>query len=364
MSSDDIRSCATALGFGLQDDAPTVLTSDQRGDFTSLMVEQSGATGYCVLAGGIVENSVDFSAVVAPPVAAEDAAYDVVQVSDWMLAISGRAGADVTTLAVTNPETGQSISATLGDGVWAAWWPVASGSLGSGPSAMDAAKDLTIDFATADGRSHVSTGISDAEEGHADPDTSPPLFVLGALAGWSAAATPIPASAADVDSCAKAADSWAAGSSTVLVADTRGDYESLVIDHSGDRAYCVLKAGQIQWARELGALDAGIATASGTAVLEQLNGFDGIAGSRVEEVQGSVGDGVMSVTVHLAAGVDVPATVQNGQWMAWWPESELPTPGSQTPQPTHGSVATAQLPAGPPAFSWTTSDGVTHGSLQ
>ncbi|MCU1475867.1 MAG: polymerase sigma factor [Subtercola sp.] len=91
-------------------------------------------------------------------------------------------------------------------------------------------------------------------------------------------------------------------------------------------------------------------------------GFDWIGDdTRVTQMRGIVGAGVTAVTVHLAGGHDVQAAVQNGEWMAWWPENEPPALGGPTPTPTDGTLS-APAPAGPPPFSWTTSDGVMHDS--
>ncbi|MCU1480768.1 MAG: hypothetical protein JWQ19_1554 [Subtercola sp.] len=98
------------------------------------------------------------------------------------------------------------------------------------------------------------------------------------------------------------------------------------------------------------------------AAYTQESGFDGTDGStRITQMQGQAGPDVVSVSVHLAGAHDVQAAVQNGAWMAWWPENEPPALGGPTPQPTD-STGAAPVPAGPPAFSWTTADGVTHDS--
>ncbi|GGF32336.1 hypothetical protein [Subtercola lobariae] len=358
----EVQACADRLGFAPNGDVPTVLSSDKRGDFTSVFLEQGDSDGYCVLAGGAVENSINFEGLKAHPLTDPNSAeISVEQGGEWMYVVSGHAGANVSTLAVKNPDTGQDVTAAVAKGVWSAWWPVGPDSRAwkEGSQGEDYDNAISISYTTSDGQHHQSSEMSDTDDSVRDaplPDESEP--VLGSLAGWSAASEATVASTADVDSCVSASGGSASDALSTVIAETRGSYESLLVKRANAEVYCVLKAGRVQWSHDVG-YPATDSVATDTASLTQMNGLDRIdSANRVSEAQGDAAPGVTAVTLHLAGGNDVQASVQNGEWMAWWPEVEPATLGGPTSDPTDASVA--PIPAGPPAISWTTADGVMH----
>ncbi|MCU1478465.1 MAG: hypothetical protein JWQ64_3158 [Subtercola sp.] len=218
---------------------------------------------------------------------------------------------------------------------------------------------MFITYTTTDGVRHDSHDITDS--GTADPNEPPaPLPTLAAMPGWSADATPTTASRADVDACVAAIAGRGAGSASAVLAESRGDFESLLVEHSsdGDQAYCVVKNGIIQWSNELGEVKPGQPSAPDAAQVVQELSVDGtVASTRLEIALGDAGVGVTSVILHFADNLTVTATVNNGTWMAWWPAAQpaaLAAPGASAP-PTE-----APAPTGPPIISWTTTDGVSH----
>ncbi|MEA9983742.1 hypothetical protein [Subtercola sp. RTI3] len=334
-----------------------------------------------MLSGGTVENSVNFAGLKAHPLTdPNSASISVTQGAEWMYVVSGRAGANVTSLTVTNPDTGAAVTAALAKGVWSAWWPVGEGSRAWGPTAGGYADGISISYTLIDGTTHVSTNASDtgSDDSTSNLTDNPPA--LGALPGWAAGAAALTPTPADVNTCAASAAGWPTGSASVVLAETRGGFESLLLDKDGDRAYCVLTAGAVTWSRELGTMPtidpptgSSPAPDAPTAALVMDESVDGVVpGTRISTALGTADPGVTAVTLHLAAGHDVQATVANGSWMAWWPEDETaalngavvdgttitakPAPApTSTPAPTD-----APIPAGPPTLSFTTADGVEH----
>ncbi|WP_147305861.1 hypothetical protein [Subtercola boreus] len=288
----------------------------------------------------------------------DDASLSVMQGADWMITVSGRAGADVTGVNVQNPDTGKDVTATVAGGVWSAWWPITADSRAHSGLFGDYGDEITITYRTADGASHTSSGYSDSGEPSEVGETVPPT--LGSLAGWSALPGTYSASAADVEACLNSKD-LAGVTSPVspVLAETRGDFVTLMLAHEGSRAYCTLKDGRVQWSADLGAMTVD-PPAAGEAFVTDGNGVDGkVAGTRISALRGVAGSDVVAVVVHLAEGKDVSATVENGVWQAWWPENEpaaLSDDGGSTATPS----AQAPAPAGMPTISYTTRDGVSH----
>jgi hypothetical protein len=368
VSSDEIQACVSELGFPATDQTPVALTSDRRGDFTSVFVEQGSNDGYCVMADGAVENSINFEGLASHPLDDPNSAViSVIQGGSWMFVASGHAGQNVRTLTVKNPDTGENVTAAVAKGVWSAWWPVGpdSPALKGESQNEDYVNDVSISYVTSDGVSRSSDGVTRDGDGAGDAEPSTPSapVVLGILAGWDAATQTVVPAVSDVDTCASVVDGWPSGSATTVIGETRGDFESLVLERGGVDVTCVLKAGVVQWSTDTGHVSTD-PVAAGEAAFTSGQGFDWIGGdTRVTQMRGIVGAGVTAVTVHLAGGHDVQAAVQNGEWMAWWPEEEPPALGGPTPTPTDGTLsAAAPAPAGTPPFSWTTTDGVTHDS--
>ncbi|MCU1480769.1 MAG: hypothetical protein JWQ19_1555 [Subtercola sp.] len=245
---DDVNSCVSQLGFSGSDQVPVVLTSDKRGDFTSLFVEQGANDGNCVLAGGAVENLTNFEGLVSHPLDDPNAAViSVMQGGSWMFVVSGHAGVNVTSLSVKDPDTGENVAASIARGVWSAWWPVAPDSKAwqSDSQNEDYVDAISITYSTSDGQSHHSASITpgDDQPSDATPAGQP---VLSELPGWSAETQAVVPSLADVDTCAQKVDGWPSGSATTLLAEKRGDFETLLLQRAGVNVSCVLKEGVVQ----------------------------------------------------------------------------------------------------------------------
>ncbi|PPF86179.1 hypothetical protein C5B96_05450 [Subtercola sp. Z020] len=358
VGADSLDACGLAIGIP-PGTALSVLTSEKRGDFTSLIVHGGDTDAFCVLADGQVVNWTNFAGLRDHPLDdPNEASLSVLQGYEWMITVSGRAGADVTGVKVHNPDTGEDVTATVAGGVWSAWWPIEADSRASGGLFGAYGDDVFITYTTTDGQTHTETD----DEASGDPaeavSSTPPR--LGSMTGWSEAAKAVVPSPGDVDLCRASRPAGSVDySRDVLIAEMRGDVLTLVLNGDGQRLYCGIRDGTIAWSIDLG-LPTTESPAAGDAYLTDGMGLDGdVAGTRVSAVRGVAGADVTGVTVHLADGVDVQATVQNGTWLAWWPEDEpAAIAAGSTPGPTGATETPA--PAALPTITVTTRDGATH----
>ena len=182
-----------------------------------------------------------------------------------------------------------------------------------------------------------------------------------AFAGWTTAPAHSglrPAAAADSSCEASLAalptappDSW-----TPVVTDVRGPYTLAVYESSGINGTCLtgpsVTAISVQGARSASQSisisgsprDGAVASSSGTVVgvggIERLSQDHlSSAGGPYTVIEGSVASDVSAVSLEVAGGTDVQATVGGGWFLAWWPSSDaataaqVTTPSGVTTQP-------------------------------
>jgi hypothetical protein len=175
VSSDEIDACATRLYDGTVDSgALTVSNAETRGEFNAFQLFGAASPGYCILFGDqllvaeqIPANGFDGD---ASDVATTEATTDMIGMTATATATSmgdsnasptdaanvgvaeGRVGADVTQVTV-NLSNGKSVTASVENGVWSAWWPLDEDVVATGVGyAMP-----TIAFTTSDGTAGIAT---------------------------------------------------------------------------------------------------------------------------------------------------------------------------------------------------------------
>jgi len=182
-----------------------------------------------------------------------------------------------------------------------------------------------------------------------------------AFAGWTAAPASGVRPPAEADSSCEASlaalstapdDSW-----TPVVTDVRGPYTLAVYESSGIDGTCLtgpsVTAISVQGAKSgsqsisIGgsSRDGMVASSSGAVV-----GSGGIkrvsqdhlssAAGRYTVIEGSVASDVSAVSLEVADGTDVQATVGGGWFLAWWPRSDAATAAQVT---TPSGVTTEPL---------------------
>ncbi len=158
-----------------------------------------------------------------------------------------------------------------------------------------------------------------------------------AFAGWSPTPTPptpgqLAAARADCQT-----QSPIAGLPLKLT-DTRGPFTFSVYANSQSSATCI--KGPSFTAVSGNTSSAPIDVAAGQILLSSEH-MTTTGGDAYSFGDGRAGDGVSAVTLVLADGTDVQATVENGWFVAWWPSTqnvksaELTTPSGTTTQPAN-----------------------------
>jgi hypothetical protein len=181
-----------------------------------------------------------------------------------------------------------------------------------------------------------------------------------AYAGWSATPTR-PA----VGQLAAAEQLCSANSGTAVLTDTRGPYTASIYADATSSHTC-LQGGSLS----IASAETGPSQADVPAGQVQLfgSGMENSSGQALTLVEGRVGAGVRSVTIHRSDGSSVNATVSGGWYLAWWPGTVKATTAearSTTGTVTEHFPATPQGPAatGCPAGSRCTS-GYSFGSAR
>ena len=285
VTDSDTAACASALQF-TSTAQPVVLTSERRGDFTSLTLSQGADSGYCILAGGSVENWLDFADLTSHPLAdANTATISVMQGSEWMYAVTGLAGQNVTQVSVHNPDTGAEVAAAVEHGVWSAWWPLTPDSRVF-RDGYDFTQEVSITFVTIDGASRVSREVSESGSTQAQPPDAPqPLPILGTLSGWSSSASGTASSRADVDACVTALPGGADGTATAQLAESRGSFTTLLVDKNDDLSLCVLENGRVRWTSSVdGARQSIDPTEAALTTMGTIDDVDPVPGSLTQSV--------------------------------------------------------------------------------
>lgn len=106
-----------------------------------------------------------------------------------------------------------------------------------------------------------------------------------------------------------------------VVAERRGDwtYTLLTAEAAGERASATCLLPLDPNSREMGSVGGSGGGIALTPASDQILWSGGGRGGQWSDTWGYVGDGVARVTVTLANGVLVDATVTNGYFAAWWP---------------------------------------------
>ncbi len=132
-----------------------------------------------------------------------------------------------------------------------------------------------------------------------------------AFAGWSA--TPTPPGAGQL---AAAQQQCSANLGTPVLTDTRGPYTASIYADATSSHTC-LQGGSLS----IASASAGPNEADVPAGQVQLFGLgmENSSGQALTLVDGRIGAGVTSVTIHRSDGGSVQTTVSGGWYLAWWP---------------------------------------------
>ncbi len=182
-----------------------------------------------------------------------------------------------------------------------------------------------------------------------------------AFAGWTAApahsgAQPPVVADSSCEASLAALPTAPGGSWTPVVTDVRGPYTLAVYESSGIDGTCLtgpsVTAISVQGARS-GSQSISIGGSHGDGVVASSSGTTVGAGGieRVSQdhlssaagpytvIEGSVASDVSAVSLEVADGTDMQATVGGGWFLAWWPSSDaataaqVTTPSGVTTQP-------------------------------
>jgi hypothetical protein len=167
-----------------------------------------------------------------------------------------------------------------------------------------------------------------------------------AFAGWSS--TPTPPGAGQL---AAAEQQCSANLGTPVLTDTRGPYTASIYANATSSHTC-LQGGSLSIASG----NAGPNEADVSARQVQLfgSGMENSSGQALTLVDGRIGAGVTSVTIHRSDGSSVQATVSGGWYLAWWPGTARATTADVTSttgmvEEPFPSMRQGPAPAGCPA---------------
>lgn len=109
-----------------------------------------------------------------------------------------------------------------------------------------------------------------------------------------------------------------AANSKPVLAERRGSFTAALLVDSSTVTICI----HDDRTRAAGRVPR-VATPAGASIVLEANGGSQDEGE-VRYVFGTVADHVGEVVVHLANGDDVKASVEGGQFLAWWPSGRTP----------------------------------------
>jgi hypothetical protein len=149
-----------------------------------------------------------------------------------------------------------------------------------------------------------------------------------ALAAWTARPTPAdPAQASAAEShCSQPAPAdkqgptLAGGPWSPVVIDTRGDLTLALYSGAGTATMACLASPSFVWLNPIGTSGEQPVT-DHTATLDEVT-TRGAAGDTYTIAVGRAGSAVTGVGLQRVDGPAVTATISNGRFIAWWPESE------------------------------------------
>jgi hypothetical protein len=169
---------------------------------------------------------------------------------------------------------------------------------------------------------------------HAPSTSNFALSPSGVLEGWSTTPKLTVPTPADEAACVGVADPGGdpGASVSVLTSELRGRYTSIFMTVNGKLGYCILSGDDAIWMRggsfSSDALDPAPVPSSVTTDWNGINDDSPSVGVIVT-AHGRVGTDVTSLTLTLADGTSVQASVVDGNWSAWWPTTGDPGNGSQ-----------------------------------
>jgi hypothetical protein len=179
-----------------------------------------------------------------------------------------------------------------------------------------------------------------------------------AFAGWTAKPTaPAPGQLHAAAAACQASQSPVAGLPLEL-ADTRGPYTFSIYADAENSATCI-KGPSFISASGSGS-SAPITVPDGQIDLSSSHQTDR-SGQAFSFADGRTGAGVSGVTLVLADGTTVQATVANGWYLAWWPSgqaaksAQITTSAGTTTEPFNSPGAGGPAPAGPAGAGVTSS---------
>jgi hypothetical protein len=143
-----------------------------------------------------------------------------------------------------------------------------------------------------------------------------------AYAGWSA--TPTPPTAGQL---AAAERQCSANLGTPVLTDTRGPYTASIYADATSSHTC-LQGGSLSIASGGGGPNQTHVRAGQVQLFG--SGMEDSSGRALTLVDGRVGAGVTSVTIHRSDGTSVKATVSGGWYLAWWPGTAKATAADAT----------------------------------
>jgi len=166
--------------------------------------------------------------------------------------------------------------------------------------------------------------------------------VIDATSGCVAKLEAIPGSAADQAAAAQSGKPTlpSIDSMTQVVSDTRGPYTFVVYATGDAGASCFGGPGFTQASEYRAAQD--LAAPGADAVIPMQQASSAQDGNGYSFIDGQAGSDVSAVSLDLADGSTVQATVQGGWFAAWWPGTSQATSATLT---TSSGTSTVDLPA-------------------
>ncbi|MEP6843888.1 MAG: hypothetical protein ABJA11_10215 [Pseudolysinimonas sp.] len=160
---------------------------------------------------------------------------------------------------------------------------------------------------------------------HGGSETATSGITSVQLSSWTGAPAPLDQNSAT----GSAAAAWClsataagpgSGSQTLQNADLRGQVASMVVLRGGNASYC-MTAGTNDgfWELLTDAGDQPATVAAGDITIES-DGSHGDGNTGFDYVEGLSGTDIAAVSIHNGTQT-VSATVEDGRWTAWWPNS-------------------------------------------
>ena len=148
----------------------------------------------------------------------------------------------------------------------------------------------------------------------------------------------------------------------IVASDQRGEHISMVIDHREHFYYCIVAAGAVEMVIDLSeeegrsapfypdasimSWDFSVFSMMGdTRSVEDIEAGTNSVQEEVVSAIGLAASDATSISLHLVDGRNVIATLENGSWAAWWPQTVDLEKMTSLPDPT---------------ITFITTDGQTH----